>query len=421
VLSLFDLAAVLLTLSAAFAWFNHQVLRLPSTIGVLVMGLAASLVLIGFEFLIAHTELYTALTDAIKQIDFTAAVMNGMLAFLLFAGALHVDFSRLKSRAWSVGFMATLGVVISTVIVGVGVWLIARTLGLAVPLPWALVFGALISPTDPVAVLATLKETKLPETLETELSGEALFNDGVGIVLFTILVAAAASFDGGEFGVVQVAELFVLEAIGGMLLGIVTGYVAYRAMRAIDDYPVEVLISLALVTGTYALAGWLHLSGPIAVVAAGLLIGERGPGDAMSDTTQRYLFGFWTLIDEILNAALFLLIGLEVLVVRFDASFAPLALAAIPLVLVARFFAVLSPILILTRWIHFTPGTIPILTWCGVRGGISVALVLSLPESDAKPLILAATYTVVLFTLIVQGLTLGPAVKWILREQKPAA
>jgi len=312
-------------------------------------------------------------------------------------------------------------VVISTVIVGVGVWLIARTLGLAVPLPWTLVFGALISPTDPVAVLATLKETQLPQTLETELAGEALFNDGVGIVLFTILVAAASSFNGGDFNVTHVAVLFFREAIGGVLLGIVTGYVAYRAMRAIDDYPVEVLISLALVTGTYALAGWLHLSGPIAVVAAGLLIGERGPGDAMSETTQRYLFGFWTLIDEILNAALFLLIGLEVLIVRFDAGFAPLALAAIPLVLVARFFAVVSPILILTRWIHFTPGTIPILTWSGVRGGISVALALSLPESDAKPLILAATYAVVLFTLIVQGLTLGPAVKRILRTELPLA
>lgn len=418
-LSLFDLAAVLLTLSAAFAWLNHRFVRLPNTIGVLLMGLAASLVLIAIELLVAHIELYEALSNAMRQIDFTAAVMNGMLAFLLFAGALQVDFSRLKRRALTVGFMATLGVMISTAVCGIGIWLIAGSVGLPISLPWAFVFGALISPTDPVAVLSTLKEVNLPPTLEVEMSGESLFNDGVGVVLFTILVAAAAATGSDPgFSPLRVGELFFAEALGGGVLGLLTGYIAYRMMAAVDDYPVEVLITLGLVTGTYALAGKLNMSGPIAVVTAGLLIGERGVAHAMSETTRRYLFSFWTLIDEILNSVLFLLIGLEVLVLRYDPAVAPLALAAIPLVLLARFLAVSGPVLALTPWIHFARGTVPVLTWGGVRGGISVALALSLPETDAKPLILAATYTVVLFTLIVQGLTLGPAVKRLIHDDR---
>lgn len=418
ILSLFDLAALLLTLSAAFAWVNYKLFRLPNTIGVLLMGLASSLTLIGLE-LVTHLTLYDTLTNAIRQIDFTAALINGMLAFLLFAGALHVDFSRLKSRAVPIGLLATFGVLISTGIVGAGIYLMARWLGAPVSLPWALVFGALISPTDPVAVLSTLKGVNLPPALEIEIAGESLFNDGVGIVLFTILVAIAGS--GNDFTPLTIAELFFVEALGGALLGVVTGYIAYRAMKALDDYPIEVLISLALVTGTYALASRMHVSGPIAVVAAGLLIGERGPQYAMSDETQRYLFGFWTLIDEILNSVLFLLIGLEVLVLNFDLGLAPIALAAIPLVLLARFISVALPAPLLALVIKLTPGAIRILTWAGVRGGISVALALSLPESDAKPLLLAATYMVVLFTLIVQGLTLGPLARRVFGDNPKQA
>src|SRR4051794_12671053 len=243
-LSLFDLGALLLTLSAAFAWLNHKLFNLPNTIGVLLMGLASSLVLIGIR-LTMQIGVDEALTSAIRQIDFTAALMNGMLAFLLFAGALHVDFSRLRSRAFQVALLATVGVVLSTAIVGIGLYLLARVLGVPVSLAWALVFGALISPTDPVAVLSTLKTVHMPPALEIEIAGEALFNDGVGIVLFTILVAMAAS--GSEFSLVGIGELFFIEALGGALLGLATGYLAYRAMAALDDYPVEVLISLALV------------------------------------------------------------------------------------------------------------------------------------------------------------------------------
>jgi CPA1 family monovalent cation:H+ antiporter len=405
ILSLFDLAALLLCVTAAFAWLNHKLFGLPTTIGVLLMGLASSLVLIGLE-LVTHLTLYDALTNAIRQIDFSAALINGMLAFMLFAGGLHVDVSRLKSRAVPIGLLGTVGVLISTAVVGLAIYLLAGFLGSPLTLGWALVFGALISPTDPVAVLSILRNVNLPPTLEIEIAGESLFNDGVGIVLVTILVAIANR--GEDFAPLDIGRFFFVEALGGALLGLITGYIAYRGMKALDDYPIEVLISLALVTGTYALASRIHVSGPIAVVAAGLLIGERGPQHAMSDTTQRYLFGFWTLLDEILNSVLFLLIGLEVLVLNFNLELVPLALAAIPLVLLARFLSVALPAPLLSVIMKLTPGAIPILTWAGVRGGISVALALSLPESDAKPLILAATYMVVLFTLIVQGLTLGP-------------
>ena len=371
------------------------------------MGLAASLLLIGIEYLFPNTSLFGALTRAIHQIDFYSALMNGMLAFLLFAGALHVDLGRLRNRALVVGILATVGVVISIVVIATGLFGAAWLLGLPVSFAWALVFGALISPTDPVAVLTTLKSADVPEMLEMDMSGEALFNDGVGVVLFTIALQAAV---GSKLGLPEMGGLLLLEAGGGALLGLITGYAAYRALRAIDDYSIEVLISLALVTGTYALAGKLHMSGPIAVVIAGVLIGNRGAAYAMSEVTKRYLFGFWALTDDILNAVLFLLIGLEVLVIGFDARFLPVWLIAVLLALLARFVAVGGPVLVLSRWQSFAPGTIPVLTWGGVRGGISVALALSLPDGPARPTILAATYAVVLFTVIVQGLSLSRVV-----------
>jgi CPA1 family monovalent cation:H+ antiporter len=410
-LSAFDLIAVLLVLTAAFGWINHRLIRLPHTIGLLVMGLGASLVLIGVELAFPDVALYEDLTGIIRQIDFQDAVLNGMLAFLLFAGALHVNLASLRRRAWAVGTMATAGVIISTAIVGVGFWLIADAVGVPVPFAWALVFGALISPTDPVAVLSTLREVDVPQTLETDMTGESLFNDGVGVVVFTVLVAVAAGAEGGRIDLLHIGELFFVEALGGAVLGLVTGYVAYRAMRAIDDYPIEVLISLALVAGTYTLAAKLHMSGPIAVVVAGLLVGNRGPSHALSEETQQYLFGFWTLIDEVLNSVLFLLIGLEVLVLRLDPSFAWLAVFAVPLALCGRFFAVSVPVLILSATQSFVRGTIPVLTWGGLRGGISIALALSLPEVEEKSLILAATYAVALFTIIVQGLSLRALVE----------
>nr|WP_197064440.1 sodium:proton antiporter [Methylobacterium sp. ZNC0032] len=410
-LSAFDLIAILIVLTAIFGWLNHVFIRLPHAIGLLVMGLASSLILIGVEIAVPHISLYDDLRSLLRQIDFQEAVLNGMLAFLLFAGALHVNLGVLKSRAWAVGLMATIGVVISTGVVGVGFWWLSALFGAPVSLVWSLVFGAMISPTDPVAVLSTLKSVSVPKTLEADMAGESLFNDGVGVVIFTVLVAIAAGASNGAVNAAQVAHLFLVEALGGAILGLITGYVAYRATRAIDDYPIETLITLALVMGTYALASKLHMSGPIAVVVAGILIGNQGPRDAMSDETQRYLFAFWTLIDEVLNSVLFLLIGLEVLVLSFDRIFFWPAVAAIPLVLLARFLAVSIPVLALRSRTEFVRGTIPILTWGGLRGGISIALALSLPGVGEKPILLAATYAAVIFTIVIQGLSLRAVVQ----------
>ena len=412
VFSLFDLSAMLLTLSAVFGWLNHKYLPFPHTVGLLVMSVAASVVMVGVDVAFPDRHLFASLTGTLLQIDFSDVVMNGMLAFLLFAGALHIDIGRLRSRAIPIALLALVGTVISTAIVGVATWLVARLTGVPISLAWALVFGALISPTDPVAVLSTLRHVAVPPDLEVELQGESLFNDGIGIVLFTILLRFATGGSSDETSPAAIVELLLLEAVGGVLLGLVTGYVAYRGMKLIDDYPVEVLISLALVTGTYALAQRLHVSGPLSMVAAGLLIGDRGPRYAMSDKTQAYLFGLWTLIDEILNSILFLLIGLEVLVLSFENVSLKLALAAIPIVLLARLIAVSLPLLLFSWSKTMSLRNVPFLTWAGVRGGISVALALSIPSSPARSHILSATYGVVLFSIVVQGLSLG----WVARR-----
>lgn len=414
-LSLFEIAAMMLALSALFGWINHAFIKLPHTIGLLVMALGASIVLLGLELVFPSLGLTGTVKQAIGQIDFNATVMNGMLAFLLFAGALHVDMAFLKSRQWAIGLMATLGVVISTFIVGTGFYLFAQVLGLPLTFPWALVFGALISPTDPVAVLSILKTVNMPQQLEAKIAGESLFNDGVGVVVFTIVLAVAfgSGHGGGHVDAKHIAELFFVEAGGGAILGLVTGWLAYKAMAMIDEHAIEILITLGIVAGTYALAQRLHLSGPISVVVAGLLIGNKGAEYAMSDKTRSYLFGFWEMIDEILNSVLFLLIGLEILILSssMNGSFAVVVLLSIPLVLFARLIAVLIPLKFLGIFKSFTQGAVPVLTWGGLRGGISVALALSIPEVPEKALILSATYGVVIFSIIVQGLTMKTVVQ----------
>ncbi|MYZ49698.1 cation:proton antiporter [Propylenella binzhouense] len=411
-LTLFELAAALLVLSAVFGWINTRFFRLPQTIGLVTMALFASLALIGFDHLFPGSPLREFVTGTLAQIDFFDVVMHGMLAFLLFAGALHVDFAELSHERWPVGVLATVGVVLSTALVGAGFWLLARFVGIEMPFAWALVFGALVSPTDPVAVLSLLKSVRVPETLEVKIAGESLFNDGVGVVVFTALLAVAVGGGGGP-GVLHVGEIFVVEALGGVALGVAAGAIAVRAMQSIDNYPVEVLISLALVTGLYALAIRIGTSGPLAVVAAGLLVGNRGAATAMSDLTQRYLFGFWELVDELLNSVLFLLIGLEVLVIAVDRSLLGFGLAAIPLVLVARLCSVSAPMLVAPLRRTFTRGSLPVLTWGGLRGGISVALALSLPESPYREPVLLATYCVVIFSVVIQGLTIPVLIRRI--------
>lgn len=421
-LSLFEIAALLLVLSGFFSWLNHAYFKLPHTIGLLVMALLASLVLLAIEIVVPSFGITDAVQGAIGQIDFNKTVMKGMLAFLLFAGALHVDLGFIKSAKWAIGSMATIGVVISTFIVGTGFYFIAQILGLELPFIWALVFGALISPTDPVAVLSILKTVNMPHSLEAKIAGESLFNDGVGVVVFSIVVAIAAGSAAGHgdhINALGVAELFIVEAGGGVCLGLIAGWITYKMLSVIDNHSIEILITLGLVAGSYALAQRIevlghHLSGPIAVVVAGLMIGNKGAQTAMSERTRTYLFGFWEMVDEILNSVLFLLIGLEVLVLGFAMEFIPAMLLAIPLTVLARFTAVSIPMRFLGLFKTFTKGAIPVLTWGGLRGGISVALALSLPPSEYKPLILAATYGVVIFSIIVQGLTVKTVVKKVI-------
>lgn len=409
-LSIFEIASLLLALSALFGWINHYLLKLPHTIGMLLMALVASLALLVLEQLFPGLGITGAVKEVMGQIDFYSTVMNGMLAFLLFAGALHVDLAYLRDQRWAIGLMATGGILISTALIGTAFWLVTGLLGLQVPLMWSLVFGALISPTDPVAVLSLLKSVNVPHSIEAKIAGESLFNDGVGVVLFTILVALAAGSGGEQVGALKIAELFFLEAGGGALLGLATGWLAYKAMATIDEYSLEILITLGVVAGTYALAQRFQLSGPISVVIAGLLIGNHGARHGMSELTREHLFGFWEMIDEILNSVLFLLIGLEILILKMEPSFAWIAASAVPIALAARYISVSLPILLLSIRQTFASGAIPVLTWGGLRGGISVALALSLPAIPDKPLILIATYAVVLFSIIIQGLTVKAVV-----------
>lgn len=404
--TLLELSAILLTLSAVFGWVNRKFLPFPHTVGLLIMSVAASVAMLAADVAFPSEQMLGSLMEVLRQIDFSKVVMEGMLGFLLFAGALNVDLSALRSRGIQVAILACAGTLISTIVVGAAIWATAPLIGISIPLPWALVFGALISPTDPVAVMSTLRNARVPPALSVELQGESLFNDGVGIVLFTVFLRFAMGGDPANTSPEAIAELLVVEAGGGLLLGLLTGYIAYWAIRLIDDYPVEVLISLALVTATYAIAQRLHVSGPLSMVSAGILIGNRGQREAMSDTTKAYLFGLWALIDEILNSVLFLLIGLEVLVLSFEPRSALLGLLAIPVVLAGRLLAVSGPPLVFFRSGLMSFRNVPFLVWAAVRGGISVALALSIPDNPAKSSILAGTYGVVLFSIVVQGLTL---------------
>lgn len=407
-----QISSLLIVLAGAFGAVNYLFLRLPSSIGILVVALAASLALLGLDLVWPALGMADTARGVITSIDFSDTLLEGMLGLLLFAGALHVKIADLRAQ-WRVVFlMATMGVALSTFIVGVGFsWLTGM------PFLIALVFGALISPTDPVAVLGVLRQANLPKALETKIAGESLFNDGVGYVVFLVLVGIA--FPTGDHhaeGFEGAAMLFAQEAIGGALLGIVLGWLTFRVMRRIDDYSLEVLITLGLAFGGYELAVALHVSAPIMAVCAGLLIGDVGAKHGMSEETRRYVDAFWKMIDEILNAVLFLLIGFEVFAVAFTMDTALAGVAAIALALFARLMAVSVPILLLKPFRNFSKGAIPIMTWGGLKGGISVALALSLPEGEWKPVILTATYIVVIFSIIVQGLTVAQLARKVGRE-----
>ena len=411
-MDLLQLTSLLIVLAALFGAVNYLFLKLPTAIGILVVSLVASLAILGIDLVVPGFAVDDQARNLVSGIAFSDALLEGMLGLLLFAGALHVKLSDLREQWRLVALMATIGIGLSTVIVGVGFsWLTGM------PILIALVFGALISPTDPVAVLGVLREASLPKTLETKIAGESLFNDGVGYVVFLVLVGLAFPHgDSHGNGLSTAATLFLQEAVGGAVLGLVLGWLTFRLMRRIDDYSLEVLLTLALVFGGYQLALWLHFSAPIMAVCAGLLIGDVGAAKGMSDETRKYVDAFWKLIDEILNAVLFLLIGIEVFAISFSFDAFQTGLAAIALALFARLAAVAVPVLLLRPFRSFSPGVIPIMTWGGLKGGISVALALSLPEGEWKALILTATYVVVIFSIIVQGLTVARLANRLGRE-----
>lgn len=401
VLTPFDAAAILIVLAALLGYINHRLLKLPPSVGLTMMGALASLIVVGLDRLLPGSTASHDIVTFIAGIDFHATLMDGMLSFLLFAGALHVDWHEMRRGRWPILILSTVGVVLSTMLVGGGFYLLARAIGLELPLIWCLVFGALISPTDPVSVMGVLQRVRVTPTLEATVAGESLFNDGVGVVVFAILLASALS--GAPFSLAHAAEMFLVEAGGGVVLGLAIGWIAFRAMRSIDEYKTEVLITLAVVMGGYALARWIHVSGPVAMAVAGLLIGNAGVAEAMSDTTRDYVHKFWALIDDILNAVLFLLIGLEVVTIPSDPRLLLLGLVAIPLALAARSVSVILPLAALRPVLTLGPLAPVTLIWGGLRGGISVALVLALPDGPARAAALAATYLIVLFSVIVQG------------------
>lgn len=409
----FDLVAAFLVIVGITGWLNARYFHLPTATIMVIAGLLSGGLLLVENALLPKPNLASNLIAAIQGLNFPQTVLQYMLGLLLFAGAMQVNLAELRKRTAAIFTLATVGVAASTGIVGVGLWLVANGLGLALPLGWALVFGILISPTDPIAVLAAVRQGGLSKTLEAVLQGEALLNDGVGIVVFAAAVAIAT---GGDVAIAEVLPRIGLEAAGGLLLGAFAAWVVVLAMRAIDEYAVEVGLTLALAVGVYAVAGHLHLSGPIAVVAAGLVVGDSGVRTAMSDETQRYVRGFWTLIDEILNALLFLLLGLELLVIPIEPKLIGLWIAAVLLVALARFVVVL-PWGAYFRFREQERGASLLLSWGGLHGALSLALALSLPESPSRSLILSTTFAVVLTSVLLQGLTFAPLAARLARSQ----
>lgn len=418
-MDLFEIIALLITLSALFSYINVRWFKLPTTIGLMVIALVFSIGLILSGVVFPTVQLRAE--NIVGSIDFNETLMHGMLGFLLFAGALHIKLEDLARQKWLIATLASVGVATSTVLVAALSWGVFQLVGIEVRFIYCLLFGALISPTDPIAVLSILKQAGAPKSLEIKIAGESLFNDGVGVVIFLGLLEIAT----GEYGfdVGHLTGLFLQEAVGGAIFGLAIGYIAYRMLKTVDNYSVEVLVSLAIAAGGYALADAWHLSGPIAMVIAGLLIGNHGRTFAMSDRTCEHLDTFWELVDEILNAVLFVLIGLEVMILTFTGKYLLAGLLMIPAVLLARLIAVGVPIQVIGRLQTLHPRALRILTWGGLRGGISVALALSIPSTlhggEAVPereVLLAITYIVVAFSIIVQGLTIEPLVKRSLTE-----
>lgn len=422
-----DITSILLVLAAIFGYLNLKTFKLPTAIGIMLFGVVFSLV--GIILSPFFPSFPDEAAKFLESVDFNKTLMNGMLSYLLFAGALHVNLNDLKEQKWVVAILASFGVVLSTFLIGGASYLILNNLlGMEVKLLWCLIFGALITPTDPVAVLGILKKAGAPKSLETKIVGESLFNDGVGVVVYLVLLGMLGTSVGHDDGhgheaamsTGAIAKLFLVEAGGGILWGGLLGVIGFYMLKSINNYQIEILISLALVTAGYQAAYAMHLSGPLAMVVAGLMLGNQGRLLAMSDSTREHLDTFWELIDEILNAVLFLLIGIELLILEWSTTAVIFGLIAIPLTLLVRFTAASIPIMILKRFREFSPKVITILTWGGIRGGISVALALGLPKdpeyAEIRNLILVATYIVVIFSISVQGLSLKTLIEKALKK-----
>jgi CPA1 family monovalent cation:H+ antiporter len=403
-MQIFNIIAILLTLAAAFGYLNHRFIRLPVTIGTMLIAMVLSLSIVAIGYLTHHaTGIEAQWLTLVRSIDFDKTLLTGMLGFLLFAGALEIELEDLLPRKWDVLLLATVGTALSTLLIGAAVYGIAAWVGLQLSFLSCLLFGALISPTDPIAVLGILRAAGVPKGLESLISGESLFNDGVGVVIFITLLGMASG--SGDTSAGHAVLLLFREFGGGVLFGLILGWAAFLLLRSIDNYHVEVLITLALVTGGYALAASLHISGPITMVIAGLLIGNHGRRLAMSERTRTHLNTFWELVDQVLNSLLFVLIGLEVLIVTISTSLVLAGLLAVAAALAARFVSIGIPLALLRRKAEYGKSALTILTWGGLRGGIAVALALTLPRGTERDAIVAMTYIVVVFSIVVQGLT----------------
>lgn len=416
-LTVLEISAIFLSITALLSYINHRFVGLPTTIGVMVISIVLSigavfLGFLGFERLIDYE------VSLLEQLDFTEVLLNGMLSMLLFAGALHVNISDLRRYKLPIGILAGIGTLISAMLIATALYLMLPLFGFGLPFLWCLLFGALISPTDPIAVMGILSSAGAPKSLETVIAGESLFNDGIGVVIFVLLLGILSS---GDIPTAHyVAHTLAVEAGGGVVFGLVLGGILYYLIKSIDSYQEEVLLTLAGVIGGYALASYWHLSGPLAMVMMGLMVGNRGRELAMSDKTRHYIDLFWELIDEILNAILFVLIGLEVVMIAYSGNLFIAAVLTIVIALLARFIVVGMTTKTFRRQLDLPTGAWKVLTWGGLRGGISVALVLQLPIGTERDILLALTYAVVIFSILVQGLSVGKVAKSI-RPKKVAA
>jgi CPA1 family monovalent cation:H+ antiporter len=404
-----DIAAICLVFTALLAYLNHRFIKLPTTIGVMAIALVLSLGMVSLDVAGLDHGFRDYEETFIRSINFSNVLMQGMLSFLLFAAALQIDLSALKKYRWQVASLAFVGTLVSTAVVGIAMWLGLPYVGVDLPLIYCLVFGALMAPTDPIAVMGILKSAGAPKPLELVIAGESLFNDGVGVAVFALLLGVMASGEPPTIG--AATEMLLREAGGGIAFGFALGYLVFYLLKSIDQYQVEVLLTLSAVMGGYALASHLHVSAPLAMVVCGLIIGNGGRALAMSDNTQRYVDMFWELIDEILNAVLFVLIGLEVILIDFSPALLLGGALAIALTLATRWLIVGIPVRTLKHWFNLPHGASHVLAWGGLRGGISVALAMSLPSSPSRATVLGLTYCVVVFSILVQGLTIGHVVR----------